>query len=253
MSFKAIAWALRQRLPCTQKMVLMMLSDRHNSDTGQCNPSHDRLADDCGITRRSVMDQIEKLAESGYIRVLHRSKGNLKLPNQYTLLLSFGVQEVVNDVHYDVHDVHHSVVNEIPSVVKPLHQGSEPVAHKPVTEPVREPSIPKAPKKPKAPAAPASGFVIPEWVNKSHWDIWHQHPKRRKLTDDQKQLAIDKLDKWRSQGLDHAAALEASAMNNWQGLFDPAPVGQQPPRNNGAQKTGRFDAAARTIFGDPDA
>lgn len=43
MSFNAMAWAVRQKLPCTQKIVLMMLAERHNKDSGQCNPSHDLL------------------------------------------------------------------------------------------------------------------------------------------------------------------------------------------------------------------
>ena len=56
MSFQAQAWAVRQKLPCTQKMVLLMLAVRHNSDTDKCHPSHAKLADDCGLSRRSVID-----------------------------------------------------------------------------------------------------------------------------------------------------------------------------------------------------
>ena len=58
MSFQALAWAVRQKLPCTQKIVLVMLADRHNGDSGRCDPSHDRLAGACGLTRRSAMAQL---------------------------------------------------------------------------------------------------------------------------------------------------------------------------------------------------
>ncbi|MFT2536388.1 helix-turn-helix domain-containing protein, partial [Escherichia coli] len=83
------------RLPSTQKLVLIMLAERHNSDSGRCDPSHERLADDCGLTRRSVMDQIKKLEDSGYIRPMSRAKGNLKLSNHYVLNFGFGVPEKV--------------------------------------------------------------------------------------------------------------------------------------------------------------
>ena len=141
-----MSWAVRQKLPCTQKIVLLMLAERHNKDSGQCNPSHDRLADDCGLTRRSVMEQIAKLEGAGYLRIRHRSSNNVKLPNQYVLVFSFGVQEeikefeeVVNDVHHPVVNKVQGVVNHVPLVVNDVHQGSEPGSHKPVIEPVIEP------------------------------------------------------------------------------------------------------------------
>lgn len=156
MSFPAMSWAVRQKLPCTQKIVLLMLAERHNKDSGQCNPSHDRLADDCGLTRRSVMEQIAKLEGAGYLRIRHRSSNNVKLPNQYVLVFSFGVQEEIKDFEEVVNDVHHPVVNKVqgvvnhvPLVVNVVHQGSEPRSHKPVIEPVIEPK-----EKKKSAAAP---------------------------------------------------------------------------------------------------
>ena len=116
MSFNAMAWAVRQKLPCTQKIVLLMLADRHNSDTGRCDPSHDRLASDCGLTRRSVMDQLAKLDKAGFIKTHHRVIDKLKTSNQYTLVLDFGAPADVNVFHIDV--------NQVPVVVNVVHQGS---------------------------------------------------------------------------------------------------------------------------------
>lgn len=216
-----MAWAVRQKLPCTQKIVLMMLAERHNQDSGQCNPSHDRLADDCGLTRRSVMDQVAKLAEAGYIRIRHRAANNVKLPNQYVLVFSFGVQaevkdcaEVANVIHHTVVKQAHHVVNHVPEVVNHVHQGSEPVAHKPGIEPGIEPKE----KKKRVTAPP---FPVPDWINKMHWDAWHSCAKRKNATPQQKQMAVDKLDAWRRDGVDHAAALENAAIGGWQGLFKP--------------------------------
>ena len=127
MSFSALAWAVRQKLPSTQKLVLIMLAERHNKDTGRCDPSHDLLAEDCGLTRRSVMEQIRRLAEAGYIRVLHRAKDNAKLSNLYLLNLHFGAQEEVKTPLDDPHVVSAKTVG-----------GSEPGSHKPGIEPKKQ-------------------------------------------------------------------------------------------------------------------
>lgn len=130
MSFQAIAWAVRQTLPCPQKIVLVMLADRHNADTGRCDPSHDRLALDCGLTRRSVIDQIGKLAAAGLLMVVHRAQDGLKRSNAYRLNLRAGKQvDDVQEMHIDV--------NDVPRVVNDVHRGSEPRSHKSGIEPVK--------------------------------------------------------------------------------------------------------------------
>lgn len=174
MSFQSVAWAVRQKLPCTQKMVLVMLADRHNSDTGRCDPSHDKLAIDCGLTRRSVIDQLEKLEKTGYIGVNHRAKDGYKTSNQYTLNLNFSPSKDVQDVHNDVNDVHtgcepvaHIDVNDVP-------KRSEPVAHKPVSEPVNEP-IRETPRKRATPAKPVD-------VDQLTWDDWTALRAKKRAT-----------------------------------------------------------------------
>ncbi|UUC92481.1 helix-turn-helix domain-containing protein [Comamonas sp. C11] len=178
MSWSALAWAVRQQLPSTQKLVLIMLAERHNSDTGRCDPSHERLAEDCGLTRRSVMDQVKKLEESGYIRAMNRAKGALKLSNHYVLNLSFGVPEkapaLPNDPFLVVKHVHQGgetgspgVVNHVPNVVNDVHQGGEAGSHKPVTEPVKEPL-----KKERAPRMAAPALPRPDGVTEQTWADW---------------------------------------------------------------------------------
>ena len=76
------------------------------------------------------------------------------------------------------------------------------------------------PAKRAAPTKPEP-FEIPEWVNPEHWATWHSCPKRRKATNEQKQLAVNKLDAWRLAGQDFAGALENAAVGGYQGLFLP--------------------------------
>lgn len=95
-------------------------------------------------------------------------------------------------------------------------------------------------------AAPT--FELPDWVNRQHWDAWHSCPKRKKATDAQKQMAVDKLDAWRQAGIDYAAALENAAIAGWQGLFKPdVPASAMTPGRRQAAPS-KYAAAAATIY-----
>ena len=83
-----MTWAVEQKLPAMQKLVLLMLANRTNTDTGLCYPSHDKLAEDCGMTSRSVINQIKKLEELGVVRVIRTTKNGAKQPNKYHLNLN---------------------------------------------------------------------------------------------------------------------------------------------------------------------
>lgn len=85
MSFQAMTWAVEFELSVHQKMVLMMLANRTNSDTGRCDPSHERLAKDCGMSKESVKRAIAQLAVDGIISIVHRTESGVCLPNQYML------------------------------------------------------------------------------------------------------------------------------------------------------------------------
>lgn len=69
--------------------------------------------------------------------------------------------------------------------------------------------------------AQAPVFVLPDWINRQHWDVWHSTAKRKKATVEQKQMAVDKLAEWRDAGMDYATALENAAIGGNQGLFLP--------------------------------
>ncbi|MDA8522003.1 hypothetical protein [Acidovorax sp. NCPPB 4044] len=88
---------------------------------------------------------------------------------------------------------------------------------------------------PKEKRVTAPAFAVPEWIDRKHWDAWHSCPKRKKATSEQKQMAVDKLAKWRAEGIDHAAALENAAIGGWQGLFKPDMPVTAGPGRGGAQ------------------
>lgn len=69
MSHEATNWAFEQRgLKAATKAVLLVLCNCHNPDRG-CFPSMRRLAEECGMSVRSVADHIRKLQDAGLVRV----------------------------------------------------------------------------------------------------------------------------------------------------------------------------------------
>lgn len=70
----------------SRKLVLLKLAD-HANDQGECWPSYQYIADQCEISRRSAMDHIEELCNSGFIQKRTRKgpKGNAS--NVYVVTL----------------------------------------------------------------------------------------------------------------------------------------------------------------------
>lgn len=73
MSHGATNWAIQQRgLKPATKVVLWHLCDRHNKDTGRCDPSQEQLADDAEMSRATVNRHLEVLEDKGLIRRVRR-------------------------------------------------------------------------------------------------------------------------------------------------------------------------------------
>lgn len=60
-----------------RKLVLIKLAD-NASDTGECWPSYRHIADQCEISRRSVMNHVKQLEQEGFLKREYRKgeKGN---------------------------------------------------------------------------------------------------------------------------------------------------------------------------------
>lgn len=90
MSFQAMTWAVEQKLPTNQKMVLLMLANRTNNDTGRCDPSQKRLADDCGMGISTLKRALIGLEQAGFIEVIQRPNGASKMTNEYAIKINAG-------------------------------------------------------------------------------------------------------------------------------------------------------------------
>lgn len=84
-----------------RKLVLLKLADNAN-DQGECWPSYQYIADQCEMSKRSVMIHITKLIEDGFLRKEHRIGGEKKnKSNLYTLMVGAGDSlGVVQEIHH---------------------------------------------------------------------------------------------------------------------------------------------------------
>lgn len=77
MSHYMTALAMKQKgLKPPAKIVLYWLADHHNGETGDCFPSHKRLAELSEMTDRSVRAQIDILRSMGLIETIQRTRDN---------------------------------------------------------------------------------------------------------------------------------------------------------------------------------
>jgi len=145
MTLMVAAMKLRVGNPL-RKLVLIKLAD-NASDVGECWPSYQHVADQCEISKRSVMNHITALCDAGLLRKEIRKggpKGNSS--NVYFLTLDGGAPPAPGVVQ----QIHQGGAAGSPPSESPAPGGSAAAAPRisnslePVIEPVIEPITPQA-------------------------------------------------------------------------------------------------------------
>jgi len=72
MSISRVHKVLDIELPTSEKIILILLADNANDESGECWPSQGYLGKRSGMTRQNVNLVIKRLAEKEYILVEHR-------------------------------------------------------------------------------------------------------------------------------------------------------------------------------------
>lgn len=194
MSFEAMAWAVQQKLPSTKKIVLLMLANRTNSDTGKCIPKIKTLADDCGLSESSAKAAIKELAELGLLTIIPRFHEGQQMPNQYHL-------------HFD------GVGQEL----TPLGQQVAPVGQELATESGNEPVNEPVKKIKKKSSVAAEQIAKPEGVSDATWSdfLLVRKAKRAPLTDTALATLMSEAGK---AGIPLEDALQVCCAQGWQGF-----------------------------------
>lgn len=89
MSFEAMAWAVRQEAGgYAAKLILLMLANHANGYSGQCNPSHKRMAEECEMSETCVKKHIKSLEAKGLLRIQSNfGRDGKQVANSYILLM----------------------------------------------------------------------------------------------------------------------------------------------------------------------
>ena len=95
MSVKAMCLAWKIDLPMAEKFILIALADNAN-DQFNCYPSLSTIAEKCGMSRRAVINNIDKLERK---KIVIKEKRDYK-SNYYTLNLGGELNALVNQMHH---------------------------------------------------------------------------------------------------------------------------------------------------------
>ena len=126
MCIDTILWAFGQELPALQSLVLLRLANHKNSKTGRCYPSIPKLAQECGLSARSVINAIKALEAKKLIQVIRE-----KMKVNHYVLACRAEQDLseVHLVHANVHQirakVHHVHPNQ--EITQEVNPEGEPV------------------------------------------------------------------------------------------------------------------------------
>ena len=86
MSFQAMAWAVKHKLPCQEKMVLLILSN-YADQSGRCYPAMKTLADECGLSLSQVRKCLGRLEEAKLVRRYKRIRTYGQTSNSFILAI----------------------------------------------------------------------------------------------------------------------------------------------------------------------
>src|SRR3954468_10675889 len=106
MSVHITSWAWKQKVKdAGMKLVLLKLADSAN-DEGICWPSKRLLAEECGMSKRTIRYKIEALTKAGFIGIEERLRENRSTSsNLYRILAP------VQYLHPPVQDLHGAGAN----------------------------------------------------------------------------------------------------------------------------------------------
>jgi hypothetical protein len=206
LSHKATYWAFRQKLPALQKIVLIVLADRHNGDTGRCDPSIARVAEDCGMSSDSVRNAIKALRGKGLLEAHERFDGPTQLTNFYTFNFKSESTPPLDNSHPPTRQKQGPPLdNSHPNRELELVNEHVPLLEKP-TKKIQNFSTP-----------------LPTWISKEVWAGFVEMRKKIKhpLTERAIIAAFNKLDKFRQDGHDPNQLLDEATLNNWRGIWLP--------------------------------
>lgn len=207
MSVEAITWAFSQRVGrSSAKQLLVAMANCAGPDM-ICWPSTKYLEEATDQDRKTVIENIRRLKELGFIKPTGARKGRtgqvvvyeLKTPENGT------VEQAQNR-------------NSSENGTVPFFPSKRPVF--PAKQARKRDTEPKGTVRNRQSTTTAP-FPLPDWIPSKSWDAWVEMRLsiKRPLTEHAKALAVKKLERLQGQGFQPADVLDQSTLNGWQDLF----------------------------------
>jgi len=243
MSYQAVNWALAQDVQhSAAKFLLVVMSHHADKNTWESFMAIKRMAQFTGQDRKTVIVNIARLVDGGFISDTKRRVGEtgqipvyvINGPKNGTVQSDEDDDEPSSPVQGNsaeigtvgeaksaeigtVREGGNSTVFPGNSTVFPVKESQISLERVPNLVPVIERLKEKQKKEEKT-----KGIELPDWMPVDAWDGFLEMRKtiKKPLTDRAKVLAIGKLQELRDAGQDAEAVLNQSTMNNWQGLFE---------------------------------
>ena len=219
LSVEAITWALKQPVGrSSAKFILVAMANCADAEM-LCWPSVTYLCEATSQDRKTVLENMKRLRDDGYIEATEQRKGTTK---QVVVYLLKSPENGTIKQYQKRDSTENGTVpkTEANSPVFPREQSRFSVETVPKTGhgTVKEPSRNRQGTVKEKP--PAEVVTIPDWMPVEDWTAYCEH-RGSKFTVAAKRMAVRQLGEWRVAGHDVGKILRDSVMNGWKGLFEP--------------------------------
>ena len=222
----------------SELLALLAMADWCDDRGGSLYPSMRAVGEKIRVSEKQARRIVQSLSAQGYLSVIGNANGGAPgTTKQFRLNVEklkalADEKEQTPPAHVtppiDVTPPMQGIEGSHTGVQRAPMGGSQSTIEPPYNQYLNTVAAPVAlaPTKPAAMTAsrsskPKDDFLLPDWIDASHWQAWRSHPKLKNATAAQKQIAVEKLAKWREAGEDFAGALENAAASGYQGLFLP--------------------------------
>jgi hypothetical protein len=245
-SYEAVRWAMSQAvLKSSAKFVLVAMADCVNGQGGQmtCWPTVAHLCTLTALDRKTVIDGLHRLRDSGWIRDTGERRGatgqvpvyELKTPESGTVKTDRKAQpEPAKSPESPTPNGPESGTDTETGTV-PLSEANSPVFPHEQSRFSLE-TVPKTghgTRKEqgknkegtrKKGSFDAGGIELPDWLDAETWQSWcrDRASRGKRITEDAARLQLRKLAEYREQGHEPATVIEHCIANGYQGLFPPS-------------------------------
>lgn len=164
-----------------RKLILIKLCDNANDD-GVCWPSYAKIADQCEVSRRCVMEHIKWLSDNGFLVIESRFKDGNQSSNCYTI----STQKLMESSASYGENCSPPSDPGSPPLVNVVHPPSDPGSPRTIIEPSKESNdLVSAKKKTKSEL-----LTFPEWSAKTLANGEKLIPDGHHIFDDAKKMGI---------------------------------------------------------------